>query len=129
LGLSDTLGNISAPISSSSLSYSAGKKVLQVLIMDLSSCGASGAPSITESQVLNVFSESANPTAQTFGQHIRSCSPGKLNVEIRVAKVKMPCSSSGTLSGFPGSYTWNVCPDLFYYTIFKAIEIAGANGI
>jgi hypothetical protein len=114
LNINDTLGDIPAPIPAAVTSFNSGAKIVQVLIMDLSTCGALGAPSVTESQVRAALSEADNPTGATFGQHIRSCSRGKLTTDIRVATVQMPCSSSGTLSSITGSYVWNSCPSIFY---------------
>jgi hypothetical protein len=42
-----------------------------VLIINLSSSGSLGSPSVTEAQVKAAFSEVENPAAPTFGQHFR----------------------------------------------------------
>jgi hypothetical protein len=116
--------------SGTSISAISTKKIL-LMRLDMSSCGANGAPLWTEQQILNEFSESANPNYQTFGQHLRSCSRGQMNAQISITTVAMPCSSSGNLSEVSGSYEWNSCPfDAlnFLYTVFKAVDILSNRG-
>jgi hypothetical protein len=127
LANSNTNNNEEISLSSSTLITT--KKIL-LIRMDMSACGTNGAPSKTEQQILNAFSESANPSYQTFGQHLRSCSRGQFITQFNITTVIMPCNSSGTFSGFTGSYVWNGCGTdgasvgaNFTHVALKAVDI------